>query len=62
MVRHWDKLPSDVVKFPVSGHFQERLDQALGNLMELQCPCALQRTWTRWPLKVLSSSKGSMIL
>ena len=26
------------------------------------CPCSLQRSWTRWPLKVLSNSKDSMIL
>ena len=26
------------------------------------CQCSLQGSWTRWPLKVLSSSKGSMIL
>jgi len=26
------------------------------------CPCLLQGSWTRWPLKVPSNSKGSMIL
>jgi len=37
------------------------LDQALGNLMALWCPCALQGSWTRWPLKVPSNSKDSTI-
>ena len=26
------------------------------------CPCSLQGSWNRWPLKNLSNSKGSMIL
>jgi len=27
-----------------------------------RCPCSLQESWTRWPLKVLSKTKTSMIL
>ena len=38
-----------------------RLDQALGSLMELWCPCSLQGSWTRWPLKFPSNSKDSVI-
>jgi len=47
MVRHWNRLPRDVVDAPSPETFKARLDQALGNLMELWCPCALQGSWTR---------------
>lgn len=36
------------------------LDQALGNMMELWCPCSFQRSWTRWPWEICSNSKDSM--
>jgi len=35
MVRHWNRLPRDVVDAPSPETFKARLDQALGNLMEL---------------------------
>ena len=62
VVRHWSRLPSDVVDAPSLETFKVRLDQALGNLMELWCPCALQGSWTRWPSEVPSNSKDPMIL
>lgn len=40
--------------------FQVRLDQALGTLIKLWCPCALQASWTRWPLEVPSNCKDCM--
>ena len=33
VVRHWNRLPGDVVDAPSMETFKERLDQALGNLM-----------------------------
>ena len=33
VVRHWNRLPSDVVDAPSLETFKVRLDQALGNLM-----------------------------
>ena len=62
VVRHWKRLPRDVVDAPSLQTFKVRLDQALGNLAYLLCPCALQRSWTRWPSEVSSNSKGSMII
>jgi len=47
----------------VQGHQPlEPLDQALGNMIKLWCPCALQVSWTRWPLKIPSNFKESIIL
>ena len=56
LVRHWHRLPRDVVSAPSLETFKAGLDQALGSLMELWCPCALQGSWARWPLKVPSNS------
>jgi len=42
VVRHWNRLPCDVVDAPSLETVKVRLDQALGNLTELWCPCSLQ--------------------
>ncbi len=42
VVRHWNRLPRDVVDVPSLETFKAGLDQALGSLIELQCPCSLQ--------------------
>jgi len=44
--RHWHRLPRDVVDAPSLETLKVRLDQALGNLIELACPCLLQGSWT----------------
>ena len=62
VVRHWHRLPRDVVDALSLETFKVRLDQALGNLMWLWCPCSLQGSWTRWPPGFPSNSKDSMIL
>jgi len=62
VVRHWNRLPRDVVDALSLETFNVRLDQALGNLMELWCPCSLQGSWTRWPSEVPTNSKDSVIL
>jgi len=33
VVRHWNRLPRDVVDAPSMETFKERLDQALGNVI-----------------------------
>ena len=62
VVRHWHRLPSGVVDAMSLETFMARLDQALGNAMELWCPRALQGSWTTWPSEGPSSSKDSVIL
>jgi len=61
-VRPWNRLPKDIVDAPSLVTFKVRLDQALGNLIELWCPCSLQGSWAGWPSEVPSNSKDSMIL
>ena len=39
-----------------------RLVGALSTWCSCRCPCSLQRSWTRWPLRAPSNSKHSMIL
>ena len=40
VVRHWNRLPSDVVEVPSLETFKARLDRALGNLI-YQCKSLL---------------------
>ena len=49
--RWWCPIPADT---QVRGWGSE-------HLISCRCPCALQGSWTRWPLKVLSNSNRSMI-
>ena len=60
VVRHWHRLPSGVADAMSLETFMARLDQALGNPMELWRPCSSQGSWTRWPLRVPANSKDSM--
>jgi len=55
-VRHWNREPRDVGDAFSLEAFKERLDKALGSLMQLWCPCSLQRIWTGWPSEVPSNS------
>ena len=41
VVRHWNRLFRDVVDKPSMETFKARLNQALGNLIYLWCPCSL---------------------
>ena len=61
-VVHWNGSPSDVVDALSLKTFRVRLDKALGTLTYLWCPRSLQGSSSRWPLKVPSNSKDSMIL
>jgi len=62
VVRPWNRLSRDVVDSPSLETFMARLDQALGNTMEMWCPRALQGSWTTWPSEGPPNSKDSMIL
>ena len=62
VVRHWHRLPREVVDAPSLETFKIRLHRALDNLICLWRLCSLQGSWTRWPLKFSSNSKDSMIL
>jgi len=46
---YWNRLPRGVVDSPSLKTSKARLDLALGNLIELWCPCSLQGNWTRRP-------------
>jgi len=46
----------------IPGDIQVRLDQALSTWRRCRCPWSQQGNWNRWPLKVPSNSKDSMIL
>ena len=59
VMKHWNRLPREVVEAPSLETFKARLDGALSNLVYL---CSLQGCWARWPLNVPSNPKHSMIL
>ena len=42
VVRHWDRLPSEIVDVPSLEAFQARLDGAVSNLVRGRCPCLKQ--------------------
>jgi len=46
-VKHWHRLPREVVDAPSLETFKARLDGALNSLIQLRCPCSLQEGWTR---------------
>jgi len=52
VVRHWHRLPREVVDTPSLETFRARLDGALSNLIQLKTALLTVGGWTRWPLKV----------
>jgi len=57
VVKHWNRLPREVVDAPSLETFKFRLDGALSNLIQLKMSLL-----TRWPLKVPSNPNYSMVL
>ncbi len=45
VVRHWNRLPREVVDAPSLEVFKDRLDGALSNLSSGRCPCPGQGSW-----------------
>ena len=62
VVRHWHRLPREVVGAPSLQTPKVRLDGALSTWWSCGFPCSLQGSWTRWPLRVPSNSNKSMTL
>jgi len=62
VVKHWHRLPREVVGAPSVETFKARLNRLRATWSSWRCPCSLQGSWTRWPLKVPSNPRHSMIL
>ena len=60
MVRHWNRLPRDVMDVLSLETPKAKINGALSNVVELWCPSSLLGSCTRWPLKVPSNCKDSM--
>ena len=61
VVKRWHRLPREAVETPFLETFKSRLDAALSNLVE-DVPAHCRGGWARWPLKVPSNPKHSVIL
>ena len=55
----WNRLPRDMAA-PFLESFKIRLDGTVSTWLCYRCPFSLQRSWTRWPLKVPSNSNDIM--
>ena len=62
MVRHWHRLPRDVVDDLLLETFKVSLDGALSTCSRCRCRCSLQEGWSRWHLRVFFNSSDPMIL
>jgi len=62
VVRHWHKLPRDVVDAPSLETLKVRLNRSLSTWWSRQCPCSVQGSWAGWSLRTPSNSSNSMIL
>ncbi|KAK4825324.1 LOW QUALITY PROTEIN: hypothetical protein QYF61_026843 [Mycteria americana] len=62
VVRHWPRLPREVVDAPSLEPFQVRLAGALSNLLWLEMSLLVAGGWTGWPLKVPSHPNRSVTL
>ena len=61
VVRHWHRVPREAADAASLDTFRVRLDRTLSAWCSYRCPCLLQGSWNRWPLRVPSSSRVSMI-
>jgi len=61
-VKHWHRLPREVVDAQSLETLKIRLDGALSTYLSCGCPCSPQWSWSGWPSRVLSNSNDSIIL
>jgi len=61
VVKHWNRLPSEVAAVPSLEVFKARLDGAL-SWSSGRCPCSWQGGWNQMIFKVPSNPYHSMIL
>ena len=61
VMRHWHRLPREVVDASSLKTLQVRLE-GLSACCSCGCPCLAERSSNRWPLKVPSNSHHSVIL
>ena len=62
MVRHWNRLPSEVVDAPSLKTFKARLDGAVSNLAQSEVSLPIAGVWNQMILKVPSNPNHSVIL
>ena len=62
VVRHWNRLPSEVVNAPSLEAFKARLDGAVSNLVYWEVSLPIAGGWNKMILKVPSNTKHSMIM
>lgn len=55
MVKHWKKLPKEVVDIPSLKTFKVRLDRVLSNLFSLKMPLLIAGRLDWMPLKTIQS-------
>jgi len=55
-------LPREVVEAPSLETFKAGLDEALSDLINLKMSLLTTGIWARWPLKIPSNPKHSVIL
>ena len=55
-------LPREVVGAPSIETFEVKVDGAMSTWWSCRCPCSLQGSSTRWPLRIPSNSNDYMVL
>jgi len=62
VVKHWHKMPREVLNTHAWKHSRSGWTRLWATWSSWRCPCSLQDGRTRWPLKVPSNPKYSVIL
>ena len=62
VVRHWHRFPREVRDAPSLRSLGSGRTGLWATWCSCRCPCSLQESWTRWPLKAPSNWYDSMVL